>query len=390
MKAKTPQKLRGNWNNDPLKTIIKALIKKIVGVVNWFNCQRGYGFISRGGKEKDVFVHWTAIRENNSRNRFRSLRNGETVEFDVIEGTKGTEAANVTGPGGTPVQGSRYVKHLRPRRYCEIDLDYYQKKSLLYQKLGEARYPEPPALHKEFKRRCDSVSSDTQSGKVREPRDTGDKKDKQIQDKPVIYAQRETVKDLSTQKIEICEPRKETDISSKKDWEDYWNPVPKPQRHRRSRKRYGLSETPRIQSIKKEDLDYLARTSPDDQIRRVETGPELESTIVSQIEIHDEVKWPEFDSRRKEEQVLIPQETVVQIQNGENSSELSKTALTFNKKASESLDSQPQRYRRKKKGQCWMETLQAINEQLQEAYLRKQLSDASADKPSFKMDMVVL
>jgi CspA family cold shock protein len=61
------------------------------GTVKWFNDAKGFGFITTDGGE-DVFVHFSAIQARG----FRSLQEGAHVEFDVTEGPKGLQAANVT------------------------------------------------------------------------------------------------------------------------------------------------------------------------------------------------------------------------------------------------------------------------------------------------------
>jgi len=63
---------------------------RIQGTVKWFNATKGYGFISRDGAE-DVFVHYSAIRSQG----FRTLNEGQRVEFTVERGPKGLQASNV-------------------------------------------------------------------------------------------------------------------------------------------------------------------------------------------------------------------------------------------------------------------------------------------------------
>ena len=61
------------------------------GTVKWFSDQKGYGFITPEGGKKDVFVHFSAIQGDG----FKSLREGDTVEFEVTDGPKGEQAQNV-------------------------------------------------------------------------------------------------------------------------------------------------------------------------------------------------------------------------------------------------------------------------------------------------------
>ncbi|TFE29044.1 cold shock domain-containing protein [Cohnella luojiensis] len=61
------------------------------GKVKWFNAEKGYGFIEteQGG---DVFVHFSAIQMDG----YKALEEGQTVEFDIVQGARGPQAANVT------------------------------------------------------------------------------------------------------------------------------------------------------------------------------------------------------------------------------------------------------------------------------------------------------
>ncbi len=60
------------------------------GTVKWFNAEKGFGFISVDG-EDDVFVHYSAIQTEG----FKTLEEGQTVEFEVVDGAKGPQASNV-------------------------------------------------------------------------------------------------------------------------------------------------------------------------------------------------------------------------------------------------------------------------------------------------------
>ena len=61
------------------------------GTVKWFNAEKGYGFIAVEGSNDDVFVHYTAIDSSG----FRSLEEGQKVEFEITQGQKGDAAADV-------------------------------------------------------------------------------------------------------------------------------------------------------------------------------------------------------------------------------------------------------------------------------------------------------
>ncbi|MCL2353850.1 MAG: cold-shock protein [Defluviitaleaceae bacterium] len=61
------------------------------GIVKWFNAEKGFGFISVEG-EDDVFVHFSAINTDG----YKTLEEGQEVEFEVVDGDKGPQAANVS------------------------------------------------------------------------------------------------------------------------------------------------------------------------------------------------------------------------------------------------------------------------------------------------------
>lgn len=60
------------------------------GSVKWFDDRKGYGFIARDGG-KDIFVHFSAVEGNG----FKTLSEGDTVEFEIVNGPKGEQATNV-------------------------------------------------------------------------------------------------------------------------------------------------------------------------------------------------------------------------------------------------------------------------------------------------------
>ena len=61
------------------------------GTVKWFSDQKGYGFVTPEGGKKDVFVHYSALQGEG----FKTLAEGDNVEFDITQGPKGEQAANV-------------------------------------------------------------------------------------------------------------------------------------------------------------------------------------------------------------------------------------------------------------------------------------------------------
>lgn len=72
----------------------------VTGTVKWFDSKKGFGFITREGTTGDIFVHYTSIEGDG----FRSLKDGEPVEFDLVESDKGLQAHQVRRAAPEPVR----------------------------------------------------------------------------------------------------------------------------------------------------------------------------------------------------------------------------------------------------------------------------------------------
>ncbi|HEK0908554.1 TPA: cold shock domain-containing protein CspD [Pseudomonas putida] len=67
------------------------------GKVKWFNNAKGYGFINEEGKTDDLFAHYSAIQMDG----YKTLKAGQTVSFDIVQGPKGLHAVNISSPSTT-------------------------------------------------------------------------------------------------------------------------------------------------------------------------------------------------------------------------------------------------------------------------------------------------
>jgi CspA family cold shock protein len=77
----------------PTRTKEIPMSNKMTGTVKFFNAEKGFGFISPDDGSKDVFVHFSAIQSTS----FKTLDEGQRVEFTIEQGQKGPSAANVVG-----------------------------------------------------------------------------------------------------------------------------------------------------------------------------------------------------------------------------------------------------------------------------------------------------
>lgn len=84
--------------------VVPTSVGAYIGQCKWFNDKLGYGFVTICNgpeKGKDIFVHHTGVRPLNS--HYKTLRKGEYIQFDVMDGQNGQQAINVMGIGGGPL-----------------------------------------------------------------------------------------------------------------------------------------------------------------------------------------------------------------------------------------------------------------------------------------------
>ncbi|CAI4230649.1 unnamed protein product [Auanema sp. JU1783] len=112
----TDEELRKQW--EEIQATKKVIETGVKGTVKWYSILGHYGFIARSDIEGDIFVHQSAIAVSRIEKLFlRTLADGEEVEFDIVEGKNGLEAANVSGPERTAVKGAKAFRILLGSRF---------------------------------------------------------------------------------------------------------------------------------------------------------------------------------------------------------------------------------------------------------------------------------
>ncbi len=96
---------------------------KISGKVKWFNNAKGYGFIIEDGKTEDLFAHFSAIQMDG----YKTLRAGQAVEFEIIQGPKGLHAVAICAPNVAETGKTHEVTH---EKKSETDHAPHSKKSI--------------------------------------------------------------------------------------------------------------------------------------------------------------------------------------------------------------------------------------------------------------------
>lgn len=80
----------------------------LIGKVKWFNNAKGYGFIIEDGKTEDLFAHYSAIKMDG----YKTLKAGQPVRFEIIQGPKGLHAVNIAAASETSTQATEVQQHV--------------------------------------------------------------------------------------------------------------------------------------------------------------------------------------------------------------------------------------------------------------------------------------